>query len=256
MSKNRSYFIAKHSNYFTHRTVGLILRKESGLRMKLCGLDVNYYYYYYLIKHSRYLLFADDIKIYRAVSSIEDCNLLQSDIDSVRGWYASNYMKLNVDKTKVITFCKKTSNLMYGYKLFHSIIPRTHSVKGLGVDLDSILQFHENVNFIFSHWIKMLGLIRSVTFNYSTIGSILISCFALVKSNVEYTSVVWNAITSTDANKLERIRQKFTSLCSVSNYCPSVRHTSAANIICRKVDVYGQNLCRWNIFYTELLNYY
>jgi hypothetical protein len=28
------------------------------------------------MKYSRYLLFADDIKIYRAISSPEDCNLL------------------------------------------------------------------------------------------------------------------------------------------------------------------------------------
>jgi hypothetical protein len=30
---------------------------------------------------------------------------------------------------------------------------------------------------------------------------------------VEYASVVWNSITSTDANKLERIQQKFAALC-------------------------------------------
>jgi hypothetical protein len=37
--------------------------------------------------------------------------------------------------------------------------------------------------------------------------------FTLVRSKVEYASVVWNSITSTDANKLERIQQKFTALC-------------------------------------------
>jgi hypothetical protein len=79
-------------------------------------------------------------------------------------------MKLNVDKTKVKTFSRKTNNLIYGYKLFPSTIPRTHSVKDLGVYLDSNLHFHDHVNFIFSHCIKMLGLIRSVTFNYSTLG--------------------------------------------------------------------------------------
>jgi hypothetical protein len=30
---------------------------------------------------------------------------------------------------------------------------------------------------------------------------------------LEYASVVWNSLTSTDANKLERIQQKFTSVC-------------------------------------------
>jgi hypothetical protein len=93
------------------------------------------------IKHSRYLLFADDIKIYRVVSSPEDCNLLQSDVDSIRSWCAANYMKLNVGKTRVITFYKKTNSLIYEYKLFHSTVTRSYSTKGLGVYLI--------VNFIF-----------------------------------------------------------------------------------------------------------
>jgi hypothetical protein len=36
------------------------------------------------INHSRYLLLADDIKIFRAIRSPYDCSLLQSDIDSVQ----------------------------------------------------------------------------------------------------------------------------------------------------------------------------
>jgi hypothetical protein len=61
------------------------------------------------VKHSRYLLFADDIIIYRAISSPEDCTLLQSDIESIRGWCSANYMQLNTAKTKVITFSRKTT---------------------------------------------------------------------------------------------------------------------------------------------------
>jgi hypothetical protein len=37
--------------------------------------------------------------------------------------------------------------------------------------------------------------------------------FTLVISKLEYASVVWNSITTTDANKLERIQQKFAALC-------------------------------------------
>jgi hypothetical protein len=110
------------------------------------------------IKHSWYLLFADDIKIYRAISSPEEYDLLQFYIDSIRGWCAANYMKLSIDKTKVIRFSRKTNILIYEYKLFHSMITRTDSVKDLGVYLDTKLYFHNQTNFIFSHCMKLLGL--------------------------------------------------------------------------------------------------
>jgi hypothetical protein len=34
-----------------------------------------------------------------------------------------------------------------------------------------------------------------------------------VRPRLEYASAVWNSITSTVANKLERIQQRFTSVC-------------------------------------------
>jgi hypothetical protein len=36
--------------------------------------------------------------------------------------------------------------------------------------------------------------------------------FTLVRSKLEYALVVWNSITSTDSNKLERIKLKFASV--------------------------------------------
>jgi hypothetical protein len=56
------------------------------------------------VAHSKYLLFADDIKIFRAVYSPQDCYLLQLDINSVQGWCTATCMKLNIGKTRVISF--------------------------------------------------------------------------------------------------------------------------------------------------------
>jgi hypothetical protein len=62
------------------------------------------------IYHSKCLLFAEVINNYRAIKSREDCNLLQTDINSIQGWYTTNYMELITSETYVISisFSRKT----------------------------------------------------------------------------------------------------------------------------------------------------
>jgi hypothetical protein len=39
-----------------------------------------------IIKHSKFLLFADDLKIYGSIKFFKDCKALQAYIDSVQQW--------------------------------------------------------------------------------------------------------------------------------------------------------------------------
>jgi hypothetical protein len=63
---------------------------------------------------------------------------------------------------------------------------------------------------------KSLGLVCSVTYSYNFSSlectRMFILYFTLVRSRVEYASVAWNSITSTDAKELERIQQKFAAV--------------------------------------------
>jgi hypothetical protein len=40
----------------------------------------------YVINHSVFFFFADNFKLYRAITSSDDCVLLHSDIDCVHNW--------------------------------------------------------------------------------------------------------------------------------------------------------------------------
>ena len=59
-----------------------------------------------VIKHSRVLLFADDAKIYKEVTSEQDCENLQADLSSVFQWCSENAMELNIPKCTVLSFSR------------------------------------------------------------------------------------------------------------------------------------------------------
>jgi hypothetical protein len=58
---------------------------------------------------------------------------------------------------------------------------------------------------------------------FSSLDGLLCAIF-YVRSKLEHASIVWNAITSTDANKLERNQQKFVSV-SFYPFSPHVPYT-------------------------------
>jgi hypothetical protein len=108
----------------------------------------------------------------------------------------------NIAKTRVVSYSRKTNVLSYEYLLCHAAITRTSSIKDLSVFYDLKLYFHNYVDFILSECIELLGLIRSITFRFSSLECLYVLYFTLVRSKLEYASVVWNSITSTDGNKL------------------------------------------------------
>jgi hypothetical protein len=154
-----------------------------------------------VIEYSNFLLFADDVKIFHAINSVDDCILLQSDINCIQDWHSANYMKLNISKTRVIAFTRKTNVLYYSYKICDLFITHTDTIKDLGVQLDSKLHFHAHVDYIFSQSVRTLGLIRTIIYSFSTLDSLLILYLTLVRPKLEYASTVWNFVTATDAKK-------------------------------------------------------
>jgi hypothetical protein len=79
--------------------------------------------------------------------------------------------------------------------------------------LDSKLYVHRHVDFVYSQALRTLGLIRYVTHNFSSLDCLVVLYHSLIRSKLEYASVVWNNISLTDSNKIENIQRKFANLC-------------------------------------------
>jgi hypothetical protein len=73
--------------------------------------------------------------------------------------------------------------------------------------LDSKLCFHYHVNFVYSQAFRTIGLIRHVTYNFSSLNSLVTLYNALIKSKPEYAPVVWDNLTLMDSTKMENIQK-------------------------------------------------
>jgi hypothetical protein len=115
------------------------------------------------INHSKFLLFANDLKMHRNIKSVEDCKALQLDIDAVQQWCRENGMELNIQKTKIISFTRKTNSIHFKYSVKDVLILHSDCIKDIGVMVDSKLYFHCHVDFVYSQGNKD---IRDYSFYY------------------------------------------------------------------------------------------
>jgi hypothetical protein len=88
------------------------------------------------------------------------------------------------------------------------LIVRTDYVIYFWVMLDSKLHFHPHVNYLHSQALRLLGLIRFITCNFSSLVSLKVLYITLIRSKLEYASVIWNCVTLSDSNKLENVLVK------------------------------------------------
>jgi hypothetical protein len=143
-------------------------------------------------------------------------------------------MKINIFKRNLIYFTSKTSSIHFNYFLGDLLILRTDSAKDLGAMLYSKGHFHRHVDYLHSQALKLLGLIRFITYNFSSLNTlkVLYTSITLILSKLEYASVVRNNLTLADSNKLESLQWKFANLCynrfiqpySLCNYEPKLNY--------------------------------
>lgn len=113
------------------------------------------------VSNSSCLLFADDMKIYRTVSNVNDCQLLQRDLDRMGDWCKVNGLSLNASKCSVISFSKKRSpRFLFDYDLNHVHLTRVDLVRDYrGIGFDCSLSFNEHINIIANKALKTLGFV-------------------------------------------------------------------------------------------------
>lgn len=160
-------------------------------------------------KHSNYLLFADDVKLYMKIKSIDDCACLQSDLNRLVTWCGGNGMQLNVKKCHAMMFGRSQNTFDYLYSIDGTPLEVMTEVKDLGVIFDTSLSFIPHISSIVSKALQMLGFIKRCTYDFYNTNAILVLYYALVRPYLEYASCLWSPCYEVHIRSIEQVQRKF-----------------------------------------------
>ena len=155
------------------------------------------------------LLFADDYKIYKIITSIKDCIALQNDLNKIFQWCQRNRLFLNIQKCLVISYCRKKSPLHFQYVIDAIDLKRQDSVTDLGILFDAKLTFVPHINHIVSKAYKTYGFIYRNTKDFTKIQTRKALFFSLVRSQLEYGAIVWHPIYQVHIKHIESVQRLF-----------------------------------------------
>lgn len=164
------------------------------------------------IKMSSFLLYADDIKIFRRIESINDCIALEQDISSFSKWCSDNRLNLNSTKTKVMSYSRKTNRTLFCYSINGGYLSRVEEIRDLGVLFDSALTFSPHVTQLTRRALRSLGAVCRFSREFRFPSSFLKLFRTLCIPQLEYASVVWNGTCSSNCQRIERVQTKFSSI--------------------------------------------
>ncbi|XP_044757831.1 uncharacterized protein LOC123315985 [Coccinella septempunctata] len=155
------------------------------------------------------LLFADDLKFFLKVKSLLDCVELQHAIDRLYHWCVLNCLSLNVEKCHVISYTRKKFSIRYPYNLNGNDLNRVTQTRDLGVLFDDKCSFVPHIENTISSAFRTYGfIVRNSKYFLNT--RTLISLFnSLIRSKLEYASIIWRPIYECHVNRLEAVQRRF-----------------------------------------------
>ena len=158
------------------------------------------------------LLFADDTKVFRQVTSENDALQLQSDINKLEAWTKIWLLRFNADKCHVLTIGKFVNiRHTHRYKIGGTELEHVFEEKDLGVQVDAELSFDEHINAKVRIANQIMGLIRR-SFAYLDAKSFVKLYTALVRPHLEYAQSVWSPHLQKHRDLLEKVQIRATKL--------------------------------------------
>lgn len=159
--------------------------------------------------NSNFLLYADDLKIYKTIKSIEDSICLQQDLDRFMTYCHTNKLQLSVPKCNYINYTKNKNIIKHTYNLGNAFLSKVTALRDLGIQLDTKLCLNLHVDNIVNKAFKMYGFVMRSSSDFKRTSTYLYLYKSLVRSQLEYAVPIWNPLYNKYVEAIERVQKKF-----------------------------------------------
>ena len=149
-------------------------------------------------------LFADDCLIYHSINSEADQLQLQKDLDALSIWGCCLGTKFNTSKCHILGV--RNTKWTCFYHLNNDILTEVDNANYLEVLFTNDMSWSPHISSIVSKAHQWLGFIRQNIWG-SPFKCREIANTSLVRSRLEYSSVIWDPTLKKDANNIERVQR-------------------------------------------------
>ena len=163
---------------------------------------------------SRLLKFADDTKVFSAVSSQIEIDQLRTDLQTLYKWSQDWQMLFNIDKCKIMHFGRNNGKVRY--EIGEQQLDEVTLEKDLGVLVQDDLKVSQQCIKAVKTANRILGMIHR-TFKYKCKEIVIKLYKSLVRPHLEYCIQAWRPHLQKDINLLENVQKRVVNMMGLKN---------------------------------------
>ena len=170
-------------------------------------LYINGIFNVQLSKGSTLLVYADDILLFKPLSSPSDIQELQDDVDRICEWISLNHLTINVAKSKSMCITRRRSSMLSFTILVNgSPLEKVKCFKYLGLWITDDLTWSCHIESVCCRARQQLGFIYRFFSPHCDAGTILALYKAHVLPMLDYACIVWDPHLRKDQLLLESVQ--------------------------------------------------
>ena len=169
---------------------------------------------------SQVRLLADDCILYREIDTLNDCQELQKDINTLCNSEFKWQMKFDIDKCHIMHVTHKKNPLLMTYKMNGGPLEVTACHTYFGIGINNKLSCTKHIGNTVSKANKVLGLLHRDLHSCSPFAKET-AHKSLVRPRLEYCSSIWDPYHQENKNKLEAVQRR-----AVRFVCKNLRRQS------------------------------